>query len=106
MIGYLGNPTHNTNKVSKDNDGRILIFDAEIGDETFVLLNLYSSNTEAEQLQTLSKLYQLLEDLCLDFTQNIISARDFNLCFHLTLEKSGGFPSLKNKSVSNISANI
>ena len=40
------------NKLS-DNDGRILILDADIDDENFILINLYSPNTEAEQLKTL-----------------------------------------------------
>ena len=40
------------NKLS-DNDGRILILDADIDDENFILINLYNPNTEAEQLKTL-----------------------------------------------------
>ena len=57
MIGYLGNSIINANKISKDNEGRILIIDAEIGDDAFVLIKVYNSNTEAEELQTLSKFY-------------------------------------------------
>ena len=78
MIGYFGNSTFNANKISKDNDSTILIIDAEIGDDIFFLINLYNSNTEAEQLQTPSKLDQLLEDFCLDSTPNIIFTGDFN----------------------------
>lgn len=52
MIGYLGNSTFNANKIGKGNDRRILIINAEIGDEAFVLINLYNCNTGAEQLQT------------------------------------------------------
>ena len=78
MIGYFGNSTFNANKISKDNDSTILIIDAEIGDDLFFLINLYNSNTEAEQLQTPSKLDQLLEDFCLDSTPNIIFTGDFN----------------------------
>ena len=52
MIGYLDNSTFNANKIGKGNDRRILIIDAEIGDEAFVLINLYNCNTGAEQLQT------------------------------------------------------
>ena len=46
----IGNSTFNANKISKDYDGRILIIDAEIGDDSFVLINLYNCNTEAGQL--------------------------------------------------------
>ena len=102
MIGYLGSSTFNANKTSKDNDGRILIIDVEIEDDAFFIINLYNPNTEAEQLQTLSKLDQLLEDFCLDSTQNIIFAEDFNLCFKLMIQSSSGNISLKNKYVSNI----
>ena len=71
-IVYFGNSTCNANKISKDNDSIILIIDAKIGKDPFFLINLYNSNTEADQLQTSSKLDQLLEDFCLDSTQNII----------------------------------
>ena len=36
------------NKLS-DNGGRILILDTDLGDEKFILINLYNPNTEAEQ---------------------------------------------------------
>ena len=36
------------NKLS-DNGGRILILDADLGEENFILINLYNPNTEAEQ---------------------------------------------------------
>ena len=47
------------NKLS-DNNGRILILDVDIDDENFILINLYNPNTEAEQLQNLSKLTEML----------------------------------------------
>ena len=78
MIGYHGNESFDERKISKDNDGRILIISAEIGGDDFILINLYNSNTEKEQLTTLSKLEQLLDDFPLDSTQNIIFAGDFN----------------------------
>ena len=64
MINYLGNTTFNSNKIRKDNDGRILIIDAEIADDAFALIRLYNSNNDAEELQTHSKFDQLLEDFC------------------------------------------
>ena len=86
MSGYLGNSTFNADKISKDNEGRILIIDAEIGDDAFVLINLYNSNTEAEQLQSLSKFDQLLEDFCLD--TKYYFCRRFQLMFRLDVRKS------------------
>ena len=51
MIGYLGNKKFSVNKICKDNNGRVLI-EADIETETFMLLNLYNSNSVAEQLDT------------------------------------------------------
>ena len=42
MIAYLGNSTFNANKISKDNDNRILTIDVEIEHHAFVLINLYT----------------------------------------------------------------
>ena len=42
MINYLGNTTFNSKKISKGNDSRILIIDAEIGEDPFALIILYN----------------------------------------------------------------
>ena len=57
----IGNSTFNANKIIKDYDGRILIIDAEIGDDSFVLINLYNCNTEAGQLQLFPSLTSYLK---------------------------------------------
>ena len=46
MIGYLDSNKIKVNKIKNDNQGRILIVDADIDEETFVLINLYNANTE------------------------------------------------------------
>ena len=73
------------NKLS-DNDGRLLILDADIDDENFILINLYNPNTEAEQLKTFSKLTEMLTKLHLTQNNNIICDGDFNLFFNVKLE--------------------
>ena len=45
MIGYLGSNKIKVNNIKNDNKGRILIVDADIDEETFVLINLYNTNT-------------------------------------------------------------
>ena len=50
MIGYLGSKKFSVNKICKDDNGRVLIVEAEIETETFILLNLYNPNSETEQL--------------------------------------------------------
>ena len=49
MIGYLGRNKIKVNRTRNDNQGRILIVNADIDEETFVLIfNLYNANTETE----------------------------------------------------------
>ena len=62
MIGYLGYKTFSVNKISKDSNGRVLIIEAEIVTEIFILLNLCDSNFETEQLQTLRHVDLILCD--------------------------------------------
>ena len=46
MIGYRVNSNFNANKTSKDNNSRLLIVDAEVGNDAFILINLYNSKVE------------------------------------------------------------
>ena len=49
MIGYLGSNKIKVNRIKNDNQGRILIVDADIDEETFALINLYNANTKTEK---------------------------------------------------------
>ena len=66
IIGYLGSNKIKVNRIKNDNQEIILIVDADIDGETFVLINLYNANTETEQIKTIYELAQLLSDFCLD----------------------------------------
>ena len=79
MIGYLGNKKFSVNKICKDNHGRALIIEAETEAKSFILLNLYNSNSETEQLQTLSDVDLLFSDISPENTKTILFAGDFNL---------------------------
>ena len=48
--------------------------DADIDEETFVLINLHNVNTETEQIKIISELDQLLGGFCFDSNRNIILA--------------------------------
>ena len=48
MTEYLGRNKIKVNKIKNDNQSRILIVDADINEETFVLINLYNANTETK----------------------------------------------------------
>ena len=66
MIRYLGSKKIKVNRIKNDNQGRFLIVDVDIDDETFVLINLYNANFETKQIKTIYELDQLLGDFCLD----------------------------------------
>ena len=77
-------------KLAKGNNGRILVTEAEIETETFILINLCNSNSETGQLQTLSDADLLFPEFSLDVTNVIVIAGDFNLILNQNLEVLGG----------------
>ena len=81
MIDYLGNKKFSINKTCKGNNGRVLINEADIETETFILLNHNNSNSETEQLQTLSDVDLLLSGFSLGNTKTNVFASNFNLSF-------------------------
>ena len=81
MIGFLGNKKIKYNKIRTDNNGRIIVLEAEIDDEISLLINLYNPNTEAEQVKTLCELEQMLDVFSLDSYKNILFAGDFITVF-------------------------
>ena len=101
MIGFTPTKKISVSKVSKDNNGRILIVEVTIEDSAFLIINLYNANTEPEQIKTFCELDKLLDDFLLDESKNIIMVGDLNLFFDSSLEASGGSPTLKKKSISN-----
>ena len=82
-----------------DENGRILIIDAKVNDEKFLLVNLYNSNRESEQIQALDTLKNLLEDIDNISDKKIILDGDLNLIFDCNLEACGGNPVLQKKSL-------
>ena len=96
MIGFLGSITFLPKSICKDKNGRILIIEAEIDDETFILINFYNSNTETEQVKSMNDLENLLQNFDINPSKNIVFAGDFNVV------ACSGTPSLKKKSVSKI----
>ena len=81
MIGFLTRKNVSVSKVSKDIKSRILNLEVTIEDLTFILINLYNSHTEPEQVETFYELDKLLDDFLLDDSKNIILAGDFKFNF-------------------------
>ena len=59
--GFCGIEAFKMVNTEWDKNGQILILDAELNGINFLLINFYNSNTESEQLSTLSTLQKLLE---------------------------------------------
>ena len=72
-----------------------------VSNNDFSLINLYNANKEPEQLNTLSTLCNLLDDITSLHCQKIVRGGDFNIFFNITYEARGGNPKMKNKSVVN-----
>ena len=84
-----------------DENGRILIIEAKINEDNFIVINIYNSNTEPEQLKTFSILQNMLNDIEISNKQ-IVLRDDFNLIFDCKLETNGGNPVLKKKSIAKL----
>ena len=102
FIAYFGNLNFSVNKQVGDKNGRILILDVNIDEIRYVLVNIYNANTEAEQVQVLSKLSELMRNINFSKENRIVLARDLNIFFDSKLETKGGKPSLKQKSVAKL----
>ena len=98
----MGSKKIQLSKINKDDRGRILIVDANIDDQNFVLINFYNANTESEQINTICELNQLLDDCYLDSTKKVVLAGDFNSFFDASLEALGVIQHWKKKSISKV----
>ena len=84
-----------------DVNGRILILDVKVGDEIFVLANIYNPNNEAEQLLTLSEFCNFFNKIDDIKNKKIILRGDLNAYFDSKLDASGGKPTIKSKLLLN-----
>ena len=74
---------------------RLLIIQAKVENEYFLLLNFYRANRESEQLSTLSDLSNMLEKTDDVAIKKLVLGGGFNLFFEVKLESQGGNPVLK-----------
>ena len=63
------------------------------------MINLYNANTENEQIDVLSSLFELLEEFDISPTKQLVMAGVFNSFFNSKLEAQGRNPTLKKKSL-------
>ena len=62
-----------------------------------ILINLYKLNTEKEQIEVLSNLFELLKTFDINPNKHLIMAGDFDLLFNSNLDEAGRNPILKRK---------
>ena len=102
LIAYFGTGTFIVKKQQTEKKGRILILEVSINDSEYILINLYNANTENEQIDVLSSLFELLGEFDISPTKQLVMAGDFNLFFNSKLEAQGGNPTLKKKSLAKL----
>ena len=101
LIAYFGNLNFSVNKQVGDKNGRILILDVNIDEIRYVLVIIYNANTEAELVQILSELSELMKNINFSEENPIILAGGLNVFFDSKRETEGGKP-LKKKSVAKL----
>ena len=62
-IGYFGSQQFTIESKKTDNGGRILVLEASLEDKKYILINIYNSNTESEQMETLEHLNRILNTI-------------------------------------------
>ena len=62
-----------------------------------ILINLYKLNTEKEQIEVLSNLFELLKTFDINPNKHLIMVGDFDLLFNSNLDEAGRNPILKRK---------
>ena len=89
------------NKTS-DKSGTVLLVEATTDDMIFVLINICNTNTESEQLETLSDLVSIIDKVKDIQSKNIVLGGDFNVIFNISLESLRENPCLKKKSIAKL----
>ena len=100
-IGYFGTNIFIVEDIKTDKNGCLLLLDAKIDNQTFVLLNIYNANLEKELLITITELKNMLNNISNISTKQIILAGDVNFYFDLLLEAKGRNPDFKNNGCNN-----
>ena len=82
-----------------DENGRILILDVMVDETNFVIVNIYNSNTETEQVTTLLDLGKMSETVKDLSDKYIVLVGDFNFFFDTSLGSYRSKPTLKKRSI-------
>ena len=102
LIAFYGNLNVVVKNQFNDGYGRILILEVTIDDADYLLVNVYNTNREQEQLKILQNLSVMLENFDSFCSNNAIIAGDFDLFFSKKLECKCGNSYIKKHSVNQI----
>jgi exonuclease III len=98
-IGFCGNLDYDLKKSEIDSEGRFIIIEARIKNETYILVNFYNENEEVNQLKLFEKLELSLKKFDDINQKEIVLSGDFNFIFDVQLDAVGGNPKLKKNSI-------
>ena len=76
-----------------------LLLSIKICDKELLLANPYYENSEKQELVTLIKRPEILNNIANIVNKNVIFEGNFNLLFDIAVETDGGNPILKKKSL-------
>ena len=86
-----------------DDRGRYIILKCIIQDSPFLLINLYYSNNENEQVQIIEKVTLAIENIDPNHSYNFVMGGNFNFIQHTVYDSDGGSLTLKMSSITELS---
>ena len=101
-IGFVGTKALNILNIRRDNLGRILVIEVKIDDSVYILINIYSANTDSEKLHTLNDLTNILETFEDVQNKSVVLGGIFNVIFNPFLDFEGGKPVIKKRPIAKL----
>ena len=103
-VGVLIAPQNDLNVTIKqkvcDENGRFIDMKCIIQYSPLLVINLYNSNNEGEQVKILKRISEVIESIDLDHSSAIIMGGDFNFINDINLDSDGDSPKPKYSSIS------
>ena len=99
FYSFFGNKSVTITKEVSDNNGRILVLLVKIDDEIYLLVNLYDSNTEPVQFESLHDLETIFFKPDVNECNHIIFLGGFIVFFNASWEATVGIAELKTRTV-------
>ena len=95
FIAFFGSRSVTIMNEFSDNSGCILVLQVKVDDKIYLLVILYNSNNEPEQLETLHELETILLKFDANEYNRIIFSGDFNTFLNTSFKATGGNAKLK-----------